>query len=84
MELVEPREETYALWISKEDFTLFDSLFTEAGYKTISNSPIRDFTNHYGYFIVDKKDKTIGFMETLIFSIYQDKECGIRELLKSW
>lgn len=82
MRLVEPKEESYALWINKEDFTLFDLFYTNLGYKTISGEPLKNFANHYGYFIADKSDKTIGFMEIIMFSIYQDKDYGIRELIE--
>lgn len=82
MRLVEPNEETYALWLNEEDFTVFGLFYTEAGYKTIDGQPLKQFANHYGYFIVDKADKTIGFMETIVFSIYQDKEYVIEDVIK--
>lgn len=80
--LVEPNEEVYALWVNKEQFSVFDSLYTNAGYKIIDGEPIRNFASHYGYFIIHKEDKTIGFMETIVFSIYQDKEYYLSDLVK--
>ncbi len=82
MKLVEPDEEIYAIWIKEEDFTMFDLFYTNAGYKTVDNNSLNSFANHYGYFVVDKRDKTIGFMETLAFSTLQDKDYGILELIK--
>lgn len=83
MKLVEPSEETYALWINKEDFTLFDLFYTNLGYKTIGGQEIGQFISHCGYFIVDKADKTIEFMETLSFSVYEGKEYAIKDVIKS-
>lgn len=82
MKLVEPNEETYALWLNKEDFTLFDLFYTNLGYKTADREPLNRFANHCGYFIVDREDKTIGFMETVMFTMYQDKDYGITELIE--
>lgn len=82
MKLVEPNEETYALWINEKDFTLFDLFYTNLGYKAVDGEPLNRFANHYGYFIVDKADKTIGFMQTVMFTIYQDKDYGIMELIE--
>mgnify|MGYP006968284886 CR=1 FL=1 len=82
MKLVEPSEETYALVVNENNFAIFDLFYTDLGYKTISGEPLNQFANHYGYFIVDKSDKTISFMETLVFSIYEDKEYGIMGLIK--
>lgn len=83
MKLVEPNEETYALVVNENNFAVFDLFYTDLGYKTINGKPLNQFANHYGYFIVDKLYKTIGFMETLVFSIYEGREYGIMELIKS-
>lgn len=82
MKLVEPNEETYALWINQEDFTLFDLFYTNLGYKALDGRDIRQFPNRYGNFIVHKRKKTIGFIETVMFTIYQDKDYGITELIE--
>lgn len=82
MRLVEPNEESYALWINEVDFTAFDLFYTELGYRTIGGKPLKQFVSHCGYFIVDKKSKTIGFMENCMFSVYQNKEYAIRELIE--
>lgn len=82
MKLVEPNEESYALIIGKEQFGIFDLFYTSAGYKTIGGKPLNAFVNHSGDFIVDKSDKTIGFIGTTAFSIYQDKEYSLLELIK--
>lgn len=82
MKLVEPNEETYALWINKEDFTLFDLFYTNLGYKALDGRGIGQFPNRYGNFIVHKPEKTIGFIGTVMFAIYQDKDYAIRELIE--
>ncbi len=82
MKLAEPDEENYAIWVNEEEFAVFDMFYTNAGYKTVDNNSLNNFANHYGYFIVDKNDKTIGFMETLAFSTLQDKDYRILELIK--
>lgn len=81
MKLIEPSEESYVVWINKEDFTAFDLFYTNAGYRTIVGSPLKTFKNHYGYFIVDKVSKTIGFLKTLAYSTYESKEYCIDDLI---
>lgn len=80
--LVEPSEEMYALCVNRYNFPLFDLLYTDAGYKAIDGEPIKNFEDHYGYFIVDKKDKDIGHMATTAFTKFFGKEYSFSDLIK--
>lgn len=81
MKLVEPSEEEYAVCVNENNFDIFDLFYTNLGYKALDGEPLGTFQNHYGYFIVYKKEKVISFMETLIFTVFQDKDYGLRELI---
>lgn len=48
----------------------------------MGGEPIKNFENHHGYFIVDKKDKSIGFIPLIVFTIYQDREYYLNDLIK--
>lgn len=62
---------------------MFDLFYSEAGYKAIDGQTIDQFASRYGYFIVDKSDKTICFTETLVRSIYQGKEYMLGDVIES-
>lgn len=80
--LVEPNEERYAVLVNEYNFSLFDLFYTDAGYKTISGELIKNFESHCGYFIIHKEDKTISFINTIVFTEYQDKEYFLSDLIK--
>lgn len=82
LKLVEPNEEEYAVCVNEYNFSIFDLFYTNLGYTTLDGKPLSEFKNHYGYFIACKKEKVISFMETLIFSVYEDKHYGLMELIK--
>lgn len=79
--LVEPNEEVYCLWVNEKQFSMFDLFYTDAGYKTISGEPIKNFKNRHGYFIIYKEDKTISFTNVIEFTGYQDKEYFLIDLI---
>lgn len=82
MKLVEPNEEEYAVCVNENNFAVFDLLYTEAGYKTVYGEPLTTFKNRYGYFTVHKQEKSIGFMATDLFTIYENKSYGLIELIR--
>lgn len=79
--LKEPNEEVYALWVNEKQFSMFDLFYTDAGYKTISGKPIKNFKNRHGHFIIYKEDKTISFTNVIEFTGYQDKEYFLIDLI---